>query len=615
MRALFKGVQIGCGGRAQTHTRALTQVQRIELTALCDLVEEKARRTAEAYNVPRIYTDFRKMMELERPDIVAFIAPPAIRSQVVLPVLEYRPRALVIEKPMAISLEEVERMVALAEKAETCFVICHQCRYGKEMVRLRDLLQEGRFGKIEKVLVNCKLNLMEQGTHILDLIEMLFPESRACWVLAQVEGMSQLYARGGGSHPAPDHSLLQIGYDDGMVVFASIGCRSPDVPETRDNYSLQFQIAVIGSSGYGEAIIGYGWNAFFTDGTKDCGRSPAFDAEAYMTQALYEEVVDVLEGKKEEHQASAQKALQVHRLINSAYESALQGRAISLPYKAPRGTLARLRHRMSANRPTVASTLMYGRYTRQEALQAIADAGFQFVDLWMLPGMANHFDPEVENVETLKEELRELGLSVPMVSFYNSKPVEAKLRVAHALGARVAVTSGVNVRKHPEVIESLKAQLSLAQQLGLTLAFENHVDALETLEDMIALLEALNHPSASLCLAPTHLELCGQHPEEVLAVLKDRISVIYLWDMNVYIPREDPHLHWRNGDAQIPGGSDLDFSSLLTSAVRYAPSALWAFTWHGTEDWPLERITQGLIRARRYIERCRPLYPDSVFWR
>ncbi len=612
---LFKAVQIGCGGRAQTHTRALFQVQRIKLTALCDLVEGKARRTAEAYGVPRIYTDFREMMEVEQPDIVAFIAPPAIRSQVVLPVLEYRPKALIIEKPMAISLEEAEKMVASAEKAGTCFVICHQCRYGKEMVRLRDLLQEGRFGRIEKVLVNCKLNLMEQGTHILDLIEMLFPRSRARWVLAQMEGVSQLYAQGGGAHPAPDHSLLQIGYDDGMVVLASMGHRSPEVPETRDNYSLQFQVAVIGSSGYGEAIIGYGWNAFFADGTQDCGRSPAFDEGAYMTQALYEEVVDVLEGKKEEHQASAQKALQVHRLINSAYESSLQGRAISLPYKAPPGTLARLRHRMAANRPIVVSTLMYGHYPRREALQAIAEAGFQFVDLWMLPGMANHFDPEVEDVGTLKEELKELGLSVPMISFYNSEPVVTKLRVAHALGAQVAVTSGVNVRKHPEVIESLKAQLSLAQQLGLTLAFENHIGTLETLEDMVALLEALDHPSASICLAPTHLELCGQHPEEALAVLRDRISVIYLWDIDVYTPKEDSNSHWRNGDAQIPGGSDLDFSSLLTSAVRYAPSALWTFTWHGTEDWPLERITQGLIRARRHIERCRPLYPDSVFWR
>lgn len=57
----------------------------------------------------------------------------SIRSEVVLPVLEYRPEALFIEKPMALSLEEAEQMVAAADDAGTCFVVCHQCRYSQEM--------------------------------------------------------------------------------------------------------------------------------------------------------------------------------------------------------------------------------------------------------------------------------------------------------------------------------------------------------------------------------------------------------------------------------------------------------------------------------------------------
>ena len=107
----FKAVQIGCGGRAQTHARAIAQVERLDFVATCDLIQEKAEKTAAANNVSRTYTDFRRMIEAEKPDVVAFIAPPSIRSQVILPVLEYRPKALVIEKPMANPLEEAEEIV------------------------------------------------------------------------------------------------------------------------------------------------------------------------------------------------------------------------------------------------------------------------------------------------------------------------------------------------------------------------------------------------------------------------------------------------------------------------------------------------------------------------
>jgi predicted dehydrogenase len=325
----FKAIQIGCGGRAQTHARAIAQVERLDFAATCDLVEERAQRTADANGVKRVHTDFRQVIETEQPDVVTFVTPPSIRSQVILPILEYRPKALVIEKPMALSLEEAETMVAAADEAGTCFVVCHQCRYSKEMIQLRDLIQSGRLGKPEKVMVNCRLDLLDQGTHILDLVEMMFPNSEPQWVLAQVDGAGQSFAQEGNL--TCKHAIIQIGYSNGIVVFASIGNRSPVLPENPDNVSLQFQVSVIGSDGYGEATLAHGLDAFFAEGEAEQSRFPGFDVNANMTQSLYEEVVDVLEGKKEEHQASAHGALHVQRILNAAYGSALQNRAIAIP--------------------------------------------------------------------------------------------------------------------------------------------------------------------------------------------------------------------------------------------------------------------------------------------
>ncbi len=114
--------------------------------------------------------------------------------------------------------------------------------------------------------------------------------------------------------------------------FASIGKRSPVLPENPDNTSLQFQVSAIGSDGYGEATLAHGLDAFFAEGESEQSRFPGFDVNANMTQSLYEEVVDVLEGKKDKHQASAHGALHVQRILNAAYESSVQGGAITITH-------------------------------------------------------------------------------------------------------------------------------------------------------------------------------------------------------------------------------------------------------------------------------------------
>lgn len=134
-------------------------------------------------------------------------------------------------------------------------------------------------------------------------------------------------------------------------------------------------------------------------------------------------------------------------------------------------------------------------------------------------------------------------------------------------------------------------------------------------------LEAVEyHPAATICLAPTHLALYGETAEDALYELKDRIGVIYICDVEVYTTLEEADLDkpdnwWENGVAQTPGASNMNFRSYLTAAVRYAPEALWALTWHGTCDWDLKRIIGSLKQASNVVDRNRPLNLNSVFLR
>ena len=150
----------------------------------------------------------------------------------------------------------------------------------------------------------------------------------------------------------------------------------------------------------------------------------------------------------------------------------------------------------------------------------------------MNPPWAEHFKVG-EDVGELKRELASFGLLVPMISYYAQPPVDKKLRITKELGAHVAVTGGINLRRRPEKLADLKKELDLAYELDIKISYENHYGELETIEDMVYFLEALDHhPAASIALAPTHLSLFGQSTEDALHELKGAVTVCYLWDVD-----------------------------------------------------------------------------------
>ena len=72
------------------------------------------------------------MLERERPDIVAIVTKPTGRADLACLCADYGVKGVIAEKPMAITLEEADRMVAACERAGTLLTVCHQMRYSRE---------------------------------------------------------------------------------------------------------------------------------------------------------------------------------------------------------------------------------------------------------------------------------------------------------------------------------------------------------------------------------------------------------------------------------------------------------------------------------------------------
>ena len=112
---------IGAGGFTNGHMFPQLALHGVELAAVCDLDEEKARRAQARYGFSHVYTDFREMLERERPDAVFCVGGPKVHYAVGMEVLD-RGFPLYVQKSPAPSSGATQEMADLAAQRG---VVCH----------------------------------------------------------------------------------------------------------------------------------------------------------------------------------------------------------------------------------------------------------------------------------------------------------------------------------------------------------------------------------------------------------------------------------------------------------------------------------------------------------
>src|SRR5689334_11231890 len=97
----LRTVQIGCGGRAQTHISAMQRCGAIDLVAICDMDKKKLEETGNKFGVTKLYTNMEECIAKEKPEFVDICTPPTIRTSIVEPAIKAGAPAILIEKPIA----------------------------------------------------------------------------------------------------------------------------------------------------------------------------------------------------------------------------------------------------------------------------------------------------------------------------------------------------------------------------------------------------------------------------------------------------------------------------------------------------------------------------------
>lgn len=140
---------IGCGRISPNHIAAALE-NKLEIVALCDIDESKMDDAIEKFNLPtnmKKYYNYKEMLKVEKPELVAICTESGKHGHIALNCIEAGAN-LIIEKPIALSLEEADLIIKKSNEKNVKVSACHQNRFNKSVQKIREAVEEKRFGKL-----------------------------------------------------------------------------------------------------------------------------------------------------------------------------------------------------------------------------------------------------------------------------------------------------------------------------------------------------------------------------------------------------------------------------------------------------------------------------------
>jgi UDP-N-acetyl-2-amino-2-deoxyglucuronate dehydrogenase len=346
---MLRFVLVGCGRIAKRHADLLgnRQIEGAELAAVCDVIPHKAAQLAASFGIPH-YSDMHAMCSRERFDVIVILTESGLHARHVVELAQYR-KHIVVEKPMALTLDDADKMIRICDQNAVRLFVVKQNRFNVPVLKLRQALEANRFGKLVLGTVRvrwCRRQdyydqdawrgtwaldggvLSNQASHHVDLLE---------WMMGDVESVFAKSATALVDIEAEDTAVVVLKFRSGAlgVIEATTATRPKD---------LEGSISILGE--FGSAEIG----GFAVNEMKSWSfTSPVPGDESVMTDfsvnppnvygfghfAYYKHVVDCVNNQKQQlvDGLEGRKSLE---LISAIYESIETGKEVSLRFKPNR---------------------------------------------------------------------------------------------------------------------------------------------------------------------------------------------------------------------------------------------------------------------------------------
>ena len=345
---------LGCGRIAKRHGELLGtgQIAGARLAAVCDVRRDRAEAFGARYRVPAFHS-IDEMLRTTGIDVVSVLTPSGMHADHTVAVARAG-RHIVVEKPMALTLTDAQRMIAACDKADVRLFVVKQNRFNVPVVKAREALDAGRFGKLVLGTVRvrwCRDQsyydndswrgtwaqdggvLANQASHHVDMLG---------WFMGEVESVHARAVTALVNIQAEDTAVATLKFRNGALgVIEATGAARPK--------DMEGSLSVLGSGGAIE-IAGFAVNKirtwqFVEPRPSDAEVMDRFSVNppnvyGFGHQAYYEHVVDCM--------ANGTAALvdghdgrQSLELIMALYESIASGREVQLPLRVDHCRLGR----------------------------------------------------------------------------------------------------------------------------------------------------------------------------------------------------------------------------------------------------------------------------------
>jgi len=337
---------VGCGRISERHFDAIAHTPAMQLVAVCDDVEERARQAGEKMSVP-FYTNFAQMLDERACEVVAICTPSGLHPRHGIMAAE-KGAHVICEKPMATRLEEADALVHACDDAGVYLFVVKQNRLNPAIQLLKRSIDLGRFGRI--YLANTTVRwqrpqsyydlapwrgtwefdggaFMNQASHYVDMIQ---------WLVGPVESVSAKTATLARRIESEDTGVALLRFRNGAL-------GTIEVTMLAHPRNLEGSVTILGEKG----SVKVGGTALNRIETWEFAEYHDIDREAELLRGApnplsvygsghrpyYENVVKVLrrEAAPDTDGREGRKSLE---LILGIYESARAEREIALPLRA-----------------------------------------------------------------------------------------------------------------------------------------------------------------------------------------------------------------------------------------------------------------------------------------
>jgi len=147
----LRAAVIGVGAMGRHHARLYAEMEGVELVGVADTDPELGAQVARRYNT-RGFTDYRVMLDTEKPDIVSLAAPTQSHALIASDLIE-RGIHVLVEKPIALTVQEGQTLVEQARARRVTLGVGHVERFNPAMTALKERLDRGELGQVFQISV------------------------------------------------------------------------------------------------------------------------------------------------------------------------------------------------------------------------------------------------------------------------------------------------------------------------------------------------------------------------------------------------------------------------------------------------------------------------------